>query len=115
MFLCKIFKIKYLINNYYMKNIFFTLLVSAFLLIVSLIIPVEVKNDTHAQNVKFWFPMKFVHQDITAIDYEYPLETSLLSIRENPTKINLIEWIITFMIYFILIFWVSLFLRKIKK
>ncbi len=98
-----------------MKNIIFVLLVSVFLLIISLMIPVEVKNSTDAQNVEFWFPIKFINQDITAIHYQYPLQTSLLSIRENPTKINFIQWIISFIVYFILIFWVSLFLRKIKK
>lgn len=98
-----------------MKNIFFITLISLIVLISSLMIPVEVQNDTDAQNVKFWFPIKFVNQDITAIDYKYPLQTHLLSIRENPTKINLNKWIISFIVYFLLIFWVSLFLRKTKK
>ena len=98
-----------------MKKTISITVISIILLSISMVIPVRVKNNNEAQNVKFWFPFKYITQDITAIEYQYPLKTHILSIRENPTRINTTELIFSLIFYYIVIFSAYIFLNKNKK
>lgn len=98
-----------------MKKAINIIAISLVLLIISMAIPVRVKNNYEAQNVNFWFPFKFITQDITAVDYQYPLKTHILSLYENPTRINRIELILSLMFYYIIIYLAYIFLDKNKK
>lgn len=98
-----------------MKNILIITIISTVLLLISTLIPVKINNSNEATDVSFWFPLKFISQDITVVEYEYPIKTHILSKKDNPTKINIIHLIFSLIFYYIFTYSAYIFLNKYKR
>ena len=94
-----------------MKIIFILVVISIFITLVSLITPKNIMSQNEAKSVRFWYPIKFITQDITTINYSYPKKTWILSIYENPTDINIKFFLLSILFYFtimqLIIYWIK--------
>lgn len=94
-----------------MKTISISVVVSILITLISLVIPKEIMSQDEAKSVKFWYPIRFMSQDITTIHYNYPKKTWVLSIYENPTDIDIKLLVLSILFYFTIIqsiiFWIK--------
>ena len=95
-----------------MKKISISVLVSILMTLISLVIPKEIISKDEAKNVKFWYPIRFISQDITTIHYNYPKKTWVLSIYENPTNIDIKLFVLSILFYFTIIQWIIFWIKK---
>lgn len=103
------------------KDYLLIFFVSFFILLVIPLLTTEIIDDqSELKNVKFGFPLKYISQSISIEPDEeyYPFEVNMFSPWENPTKILISNFLISWLVVFLallLIGKVIAILRKLTK
>lgn len=82
------------------KKVFSLLLLSFFIPVSTLFLPTKIDSQKDATNVKLGKPIFFVVQDITAVEYKYPIRVSLMKPKDNPSDFIFLNFIFSVILWF---------------
>ncbi|OIO52379.1 hypothetical protein COY93_01465 [Candidatus Uhrbacteria bacterium CG_4_10_14_0_8_um_filter_58_22] len=63
-------------------------LIGLILTVTTLFVPVRASTTTEVRNVSLGLPIRFVMQDLSATDHDFPARVTFSSPWENPTKVS---------------------------
>lgn len=91
------------------------IIISIVLTFFTLFIPVKITDLEQLEKVYFGLPVHFIEQDLSKLTPPTPYYVSLSNFYEYPTKFNFINFIISFLIVYILLVIITVLKNFFKK